>query len=283
MLSLAVLARPTVFVTIAPMAEAVKTIAGDTLDVNVLVPPGATPENYNPDARLLGELSKAKIFFCIGAPCEVPLLPKLREIFPKLKIVDGTEGMHFRKLEDDDHGHAHDGKDPHVWLSVSNMQTFTRNVCNALSKAYPDNKKTYQRNAERYIGQLSTLDRSISMRLAPLKNRHYMVMHPAFGYFFDEYGISQLAVEKDGKIPSGKHLATFIHKARKYGCHNLIVQPQYNADSAKAIVKETGGRIIVLDPLPLDYIAGMMDIMDGIMPVGTALETPGIAPNIGND
>jgi len=82
------------------------------------------------------------------------------------------------------------------------------------------------------------------------------------GYFASEYGLTQLAVEEEGKDPAPADLARIIEEARAHDIDYVFVEPWLDPSKARVIVSELGAEIKVLDPLPESYIEGMKDITD---------------------
>jgi len=95
---------------------------------------------------------------------------------------------------------------------------------------------------------------------ADLAHNRFMVFHPAFGYFAAAYGLSQLAIEEEGKEPGPARLAALIATARREGIKVLFVAPQFSRKSAQTIAAAIGGRVAAIDPLAADWPAGMQAI-----------------------
>jgi zinc transport system substrate-binding protein len=93
----------------------VERIGGDEVDVFELVPPGASPATYELVPSQLSDLSEADVYFRIGhVPFEKANLARIEENNPDLKIVDTSEGIQLRELEEHSHGeeeHDHDGNE----------------------------------------------------------------------------------------------------------------------------------------------------------------------------
>lgn len=256
-------------VSIAPQVESVRAIAGPDASIDVLVPPGASPETYSPSAKELKRLADTQLLFTIGAPIETALLPKIRRSFPNVRIIDTTVGMTFREIAEDEghshrHGHHHAGHDPHVWLSIANMKIHSANVLHALSELAPEQAARFQENHLAYMKKLDQLSLELAALLKPKAGSSIMVFHPAFGYFLDEYGIHQISVEADGKQPSPKHLAHLITIVKKQGHTILFIQPQTNDNDARALAKSLGLTLKTLNPLPAEYSAGLKAIAEAI-------------------
>ena len=79
--------KPVVFVSILPQKYFVEQIAGDTVDVEVMVMPGASPATYEPRPRQMAMLAKADLYFAIGVPFERTWLPRIKATNPNLTIV----------------------------------------------------------------------------------------------------------------------------------------------------------------------------------------------------
>lgn len=279
-----------VFVTIPPMREAVAEIGGDGVDVQVLVPPGMSPETYSPDVPKIMALRRASLFFAIGVPCEQAFLPKLNGMFPDLKIVKAQENMKLRAIgggpwnghdenevddhegehdhheADNGHHHHHFGADPHVWLDIDNMIGFADCVAEHLTAIQPGKADEFAARAKIYKEKLYTLKQKLQAEMTPLDGTTLLVFHPAFGYFLDMFKIRQLAIEQDGKEATGAHLASVLAAAREKKCAALYIQPQQNTRTAQLVANELkDGYIIVLDPLFQDYCQGMQRLADGIL------------------
>ena len=257
-ISLAGFASPLeVFVSLPPMAEAVEAIGGQRVSVKVLLPAGASPETYQPDARTLEALGRSQVLFTMGAPFEETLLPRLRRAFPEVRLAAGAEGMERRNF-------PQGGEDPHVWLSVANMLRYADNVCQTLVRMVPEAAEEFQASHQEYREQLEETGRFLAERLAPLKGRSVLVYHPAFGYFLGQYGITQIAIEEEGKDPSGRALTEALAQARKLGLPAIFVQPQFSPRSAKVLAQELKAQVIPLDPLPARLSPGLRAMGEAI-------------------
>ena len=277
--------RPVVFVSIGPQLESVRRIGGGAVDAHAMLPAGLNPETFSPDARQMSALARADAYVTIGVPFEKTLVAKIRASFPNLKIVDGRTGMSFRRMEggvhhhhhhenhhdhdDDDHDeHAHEAgeDDPHVWLSIENMKCHARMVAAALAEVLPDTEHAAvdARTAE-YLRELDALAVELKAKLARLSGKEAVVYHPAFGYFLDDHGIRQKAVELEGKEPGARYLGTVIREAKHEGIRVIFVQPQFNAKAAEVLSHEIGGKVLPFDPLPADYSDGLRRLADALL------------------
>ena len=102
-----------------------------------------------------------------------------------------------------------------------------------------------------------SLDRRIAEILAPVKGKPFFVFHPAFGYFADDYGLKQTAVETGGSEPSARQLAHMIDVAKQKDIRVIFVQPQFSPKSAETIASEISGAVVPIDPLARDYVGNL--------------------------
>jgi zinc transport system substrate-binding protein len=84
-----------------------------------------------------------------------------------------------------------------------------------------------------------------------------VVFHPSWGYFASDYGLHQLAIEVDGKVPSDAEISGLQRRARELGITVVFVQPQIAGQSLHAVAGSLGARVETLDPLAPDVIANL--------------------------
>ncbi len=248
-------------VSILPQQYFVEQIGKDRVQVEVLVKPGRSPEIYSPSPDQIRNLMGADVYFRIGVDFENGIIDRLKTA-PGLKIVDTREGIALRDMTDvhaHDHssGHGHAGKDPHVWLNPANVKIMARKIFQTLCDLDPAGRRDFQQGYESFIRDLDRLDQSLKDSLAGLRGQYLFVFHPAFGYFTDQYGLKQMAVETMGKSPKGKALSALIKLAREKNARVIFVQPQFDKSSAEKIASAIDGAVIAMDPLAYDYPANM--------------------------
>jgi len=264
---------PVVVVSILPQACFVERIAGGRVKPMVLVGPGQSPHAYEPTPRQMAELSSAPLWLTIGVDFEKALKPKIASLYPKLAIVDTTVGIRYRRLEAHYHegeaeeaGHAEEsGSDQHVWLGRQAAMAMAGNIRDTLSRYDPAGSSTYSRNHDAFVKDINAAFDSLKTELAPLDGKPVFVYHPSFGYFLDEFGIEQEAVETGGKEPTQKNLSALIAEARADGARIIFVQPQFPANAAKTVADAIGGVVVEIDALAPDWL-------DNIRRIGEALK-----------
>jgi zinc transport system substrate-binding protein len=247
-----------VAVTIEPEAGFVDAVGGDKVDIVVMVPPGASPHTYEVTPAQMIKLSGAKMYAKVGSPIEFELtwMNRLIEANKSMLVVDCSRGIDLAKSQDPDEP----GLDPHIWLSIRNAKIMVQNICDGLVQVDAANKDYYDKNCAAFLDKLSKLDSDFSKDLENVRNRSFIVFHPAFGYFARDYNLTQIAVEQEGKEPSASYIVRLIEEAKALDIKVVFVSPEYNTKSAQTIAQEIGGKVVIIDPLARDFIDNMRNI-----------------------
>lgn len=256
----------TLYVSILPIRSLVKEIVGEDFRIEVLVPPGASPETFEPTPRQFIGLNEAQLVFNVGLlEFETALLDKIED---RTKIVDLSRGIvriegscaHAGRNGSD---HVH-GVDPHVWTSPRALQRMAENAYEAIHARWPDSAK-YTANHARLQEELRQLDLRTAEKIARSGIRYFIIYHPALTYYARDYGLRQEAVEADGKEPSAKRLTALIRQARKDGIGRILYQNQFPVSVVETIARDIGAECTEIDPLREDAIANIDSITDLII------------------
>jgi len=234
-------------VSILPQHYFVERVGGEHVVVNVMVPPGEFPGTYEPKPEQVTALSVADAYISIDVPFERGWLERFQQANPDMRMVDTTQGIERR-------GDA-ERPDPHIWLSPRLVEEQARTIADALIALDPDHEADYTANLEAFLADLDTLSNETTATLATLENRKFIVFHPAWGYFAQDYDLEMIPIEVGGQEPSAAELATVIERAQEENISVVFAQPQFNPDSAQRIAEEIGGEVVLIDPLAPDWLA----------------------------
>lgn len=259
-----------VLVSIAPYRYFVKRLAGDLVNVHVLVPPDVSAHHYEPTPRQVTEASQSELWFRFGEPFEGRVLNAMAAQRPDLKIVDLREGLDLiAATHSHDHHHGHDhghghhhhhgdhGMDLHLWLSARMAKVQARAIAAALSEQFPEGQEVFAENLEAFLSELDQVDAELTRLFADKDIRYILVSHDAYGYFCRDYGLEQLPIEWKGKDPTTKQLGNVINRARDEGLTRVFTQPQHSSKGAELVARELGLEIIDLDPYSEDYLENL--------------------------
>ncbi|UZJ37791.1 metal ABC transporter solute-binding protein, Zn/Mn family [Prosthecochloris sp. SCSIO W1103] len=245
-----------VVTSIVPLSFFVKQIGGEHVDVTVMVPPGANPHTYDPTPGQMTALGDAGMFVKAGSGIEFELdwMKKFTALNPHMVVCDASRDYRSRTMQGHGGDHVHEKIDPHFWLSPQNGILIANNIERCLATLDPQHKIEYAENRRMLEVKLGELSVEITQKLEGMKNRAFMVFHPAWGYFADEFNLKQIAAEKEGKELTPKTMQQVIDQAKKYDIKVVFVSPTFSSLQAETIAREIGGVIQPVDPLSGDYI-----------------------------
>ena len=232
--------RIPVAVSIAPLADFVAGVGGDRVEIEVLVPPGASPHTFTLKPAQMRFLSRARLLVVVGLGLEFWLEDAVAAAGnPDLEVVVTSRGV--KPLD----------SNPHIWLDPLLAVLQVASIRDALERVDPDHRLDYEINAARYIGRLLELDASIRKRVATWSHREFVAFHPAWVYFAARYGLVQAAVieASPGKEPSPAEMARIIDTVRRLKVRAVFAEPQFSPKAAQTIAVETGVQVLFLDPL----------------------------------
>lgn len=243
--------KPVIAVSIVPEATFVEAVAKDKVEVVTLIPKGSSPENYEPTPQQRVEFEKADIYFSIGVQSEeysiLDMVNKNTKIVDLSKEVEKTYPVLY----------LGDSRDPHIWLSPKRVLVMIDKISEELSALDEENATFYMENAEKYKTELNQAIDKINSTLSNVENRSFLVFHPAFNYFAEDFNLKMYSIEEEGKEVTPKSLKEIIDTAKKEGIKNIYYQAEIAAEQSIAYSKELGGEAILLDPLSPNYIENL--------------------------
>lgn len=241
--SLPVRAEPKIAVSIYPVFDWVKNIAGDSAYVMLIIPPGANPHTFEPVPSVVTDIQKMQLFIGVHPDLD----GWIRRFFPKNRPVRflATEDTHFGE---EDQGIT---DNPHIWLSVRNAMQCVGDITTWLSGADRKNSAYYESNRDRYLSELEALDQSIQDLFKDVENRQFIQWHPAWNYFAGDYNLTIIGTVEHGHgdQPSIRDMQHLIEKASSAGIKAVVMGLNQNSRSAEALVHAIKGRLIILDTI----------------------------------
>ena len=159
------------------------------------------------------------------------------------------------KKEHGDHGdqdeHGHGEFDPHVWLDPINAKAIVHEIEEALVKADPKHASTYEANAHKMMEKLDALVAELREELEPVHEKGFIVFHDAYQYFeqrFDVAAIGSITVSPE-VMPGAERVSELLEKILELNATCIFSEPQFEPKLVETLVKGTGARTGMLDPL----------------------------------
>jgi zinc transport system substrate-binding protein len=254
--------RPIVVTTLFPLYDFARTIAGDRMEVQLLLPPGVEPHHFEPKPDDLVHIHRAALFVYIG-PFMEPWADKIIQGVDrtKVRVVPAAAGIpllpamaHSGKEQhhldhDHDHDHQVEAYDPHVWLDFNADQTMVAKILEALIAADPAGAEQYRRRAADLTEQLSALDARYKAGLASCDSRVLLHGgHAAFGYLAHRYNLDyQAAAGVTAELEATpRRLAELVQQVRKNKVKAVFSEELVSPRVARTIAGETGATVLKL-------------------------------------
>jgi len=224
------------------LADIVKQVGGEHVNVKSLVGPNGDPHTFEPTPQDSQALASADLVIVSGLGLEGWMDRLVSASGYKGDALVASRGIATRTMEEE-------GKtvtDPHAWNSMHNGVIYAANVMNALIKADPQDADAIRRSGEKYIQQLQTLDGWAKTAFAaiPAAKRKVLTSHDAFGYFGQRYGVTFLApvgfsTEAEA---SASQVGGLIQQLKAEHIHSYFIENQTDPRLVKQIASATGAQ-----------------------------------------
>ncbi len=259
-----------IIVSIEPQKTFVEKVTGDLANVNVVIPQGYSPANYQPSPREIQDISNGDVYFSIGVESEKAfIIPKLKDLNEDIELIDLQEKIkekyeliYIEDEHDDDHDHAEGDVDPHIWLSPKRVITIVEAIRDYMVEVDSTNKSQYTDNAEEYIIELKKLDQELRTTFEELDTKAFIIYHPAFSYFAKDYDLEMITIEEAGKEATAVRIQNVVDFAKDNDIKVVFYQDEFDSSQAKIIANEINGEVVEVTPLSGDYINNMYEIRD---------------------
>ncbi|MCG8520809.1 MAG: zinc ABC transporter substrate-binding protein [Pseudomonadales bacterium] len=292
-------AATNVVASIKPVELLVKAVAGDSVEVSTLIPPGSSPHNYSMKPSQRRALEQANVIFWVGPEMESFLNRLLggKEFAGRAVAFlesEGAEPEHDEHHDEhnhepeheehDDHGHhdepdVHhhdhgDGEDPHIWVDPMLALDMAKDIRNALSELEGVNPEELNANLERFQAELLSKEKSIRASFAGLDDISLFAYHDAFTRYAEHYGLTLEGVLtlNPELSPGARHIADVQAKLEAANHPCLLTEPQFNRQWWRSITEGLNVTFSTWDPLatdiestPAGYIEFQQSVADAVL------------------
>lgn len=242
--------RPRAIVTLFPLYDFARAVAGNHANVTMLLSPGMEPHAYEPSPADVAGIASASLFIYTGAAME-PWAERILKSAPNPRRLTVDTSIGIRLMEDGHDGHHHEhGWDPHIWLDFQNARKMVDSIADAFAQIDAPNAKLYRDNANAYNKQLEELDAAYQKGLAQCATRELIHGgHYAFGYlarrnrldYHAAYGFSPEAE------PSPNTMMALTKRVKASGARAVFYEELVLPKTAQAIAGEAGVPLLQLN------------------------------------
>jgi len=230
--------RLRIMTTFYPLYEFTSAVVKDKADVELFIPKGVEPHDWEPTTRDIERLGSFNMFIYNSANFE-PYIDNVREVSSNdLLMVEAAEGI----IKNDD---------PHVWLDPLLAKEQVINIMNAIISIDKGNEQYYRSNTESYIKRLEELHKEFEEGLSDCDLRRFIVLHAAYAYLADRYNLEIITVsgiEPEHDV-SPRKIREVIDTAKSYGIDVVYAEEGIDSRIVKALAEEIGARVLILSPI----------------------------------
>ena len=271
LLSTALYSQGEIVTSVKPLGFIASSIADGVTNVNVIVPPGASPHDYNLKPTDVQKIKSADLVLWIGKDVDGFLDKSIHQIdqnkvieLAKLEAVKallGRSAAHHHDDHDHDHDHDHAHKHEvdengltvnwHIWYSPEISNVIAHQLAEKLSEKFPAQKAQIAENLAKFNRTLTAKNEQIKSQLSAYKDKGFYVFHDAYGYFNDAYGLKQIGEFTINPLvaPGAKKLAHIKEEIAEHKVACLFAEPQFTPKVIDTLSKNTGVKVGRLDPM----------------------------------
>lgn len=251
-----------VIATTSIIADLVKNVGGNRVNVRTLLTPGTDPHTYTPTPSDVQAIAESQIVFENGLGLEAWLSETTENAGgerPTIAVSDGIapiEGAEAEHADEspaasvEEHGHDEHGADPHMWFDVQNTIRYVENIRDGLKRIDAANAATYDANTAVYIEQLKQLDAEIMtlVESVPTERRKLITNHDTFGYFARRYGFEVVGNVFEGvsteQEPSAQQIAQLVKLIKEQQVPAVFTENTVNPRLAEQVAAEAGVNVV---------------------------------------
>lgn len=179
--------------TTGMVADVVRNVGGDRVEVTALIGEGVDPHLFKPTRDDVSKMLGADMIFYSGLLLEGRMEETFKKIGAKGKPVVAIAGEIDPSMLSGDEHHP----DPHVWMDPALWARTVPLVAAALSARDPEGRATYEARAARYSEELKSLDEYVKRVIMsiPADRRLLITAHDAFHYLARATGMTVMSIQ----------------------------------------------------------------------------------------
>lgn len=232
-------ARPRIATSVFPVHSIASEIAGDVLNVALLMPAGANPHTFEPTPDTVATLEEVPVIYTIGLGIDSWAQSLTTATTAAVPL---TRNVALRT--------AGDGTvDPHYWLAIPNAKAMAEYLAEDLSRRYPQFEQTFRANLGVYLGELNTAESEMHEIMSHAENKNIITQHDAWYYFADAYGLNIIGTYEpsSGREPTPQDIATLAALAQEYQVDAFFADAGESEDAALAFTQDNHLNYVTLD------------------------------------
>ncbi len=242
-----------IVVTVYPVYDFAKQIAGDKANVSMLLSPGVEIHDYEPTPQDVIKIQDSELFLYLGDKLEPWAGSVISGIDSKENIKDISYGIELYKIEEDGHEHEEEEYDTHIWLDPLKAIQLVQNITDEICKKDPENAEYYKTNSKKYISELSQLDSEFEKVTKNTNGKILAFAGPfSYSYLMSRYDLKYISAYDscgESSEPSIDKIMDVIEQIKKNNVKVIFYKEMSSGNIAKTVSEETGAEMLILHSL----------------------------------
>jgi zinc transport system substrate-binding protein len=246
-----------VVATIFPPYDFVREIAGDRVNLTMLLPPGAESHSFEPTPRDIITVQNCDVFIYVGGESDAWVERILEsmdtnrmEIITLMDCVEVVEEIVVEGMQEEEEEAEGPEYDEHVWTSPKNAKLIVQKIAGVLEQRDAPNATAYEDNAGSYLAKLTVLDAAFQNMVEGAKRKTFVFGDRfPFRYFADAYGLDYFAAFPGCSTETECSAATVAFLVDKVKAEKIPVVFHIelsNEKIADILCEETGAKKLLL-------------------------------------
>ncbi len=234
-------AEPKIVAVNTTLADIAQNIAGERVEIEVLIPADADPHTFQPTPQDVAKIANSQMLIANGAGLEEWLQEVIDNAGGERIVVEAAADL---AGDEDRPG------DPHFWLDPNHVIHYANQIRDGLIDLDPDGETVYARNTDELIVQIEELDSWINeqVEVIPPELRLLVTNHESFGYFADRYGFvivgTIIPSVSTGSSPSAQQMVALVEAIKATNTGAIFLEAGSNPDLAEQLASEAGIEVI---------------------------------------
>lgn len=234
----------TIYTTVFPLTSFIEQIAGDTVNVESIYPPGVDMHSYEPTQKDMMSYSDGDLFMTTSNELDPVAASIADTINGDTEIVetaaDIDTGAFLDSQHDHEHDHDHGNMDPHIWLSPDLAVQMAEAVKNSLAEYNPESADMYNENFEVLKSDIEGIDEQLLAVTENPVNTDVYISHESIGYLAHQYGFHQIGISGlSNQEPSQQELTEIIESIEAQNIPYILYEPNVTSSVTDVIRSET--------------------------------------------
>ena len=235
---------PIVVATNSVICDLTKQVAGNTINLICLIPPGMNPLTYKPIPEDSRVIESADLVLYHGYNFEPGLMKIIKSTtntnsYPKIAVGQSAvkNPIKIKQIIE-----------PHIWHNPNNTIKMVEIINNNLVKLVPNNKNIYRKNTKKVIQEMNQIDNWIKKRLdtIPAKNLKLITFNTAMIYYVEAYNIPypvNLAKIKNIEKLTYTEVENFAMDIQKANVPTIFADTTTNSNLLESLAREANVKV----------------------------------------